>query len=141
MPMIEDVNVVPSSAPKKSYVVAGAILSCDYGSQKNKLKTPFSHGVYIRNQAQMNVNDYMPKVNIMPFGKCKCEKNPTVAAATAANNGVLKPMPCVPVVTMPWIDGKADVLVENHPALLNTSTNMCIYGGCIRIEDDGQEQS
>ncbi|MBW5471651.1 DUF4280 domain-containing protein, partial [Brevibacillus formosus] len=33
MPMIEDVDVVPSSAPKKSYVVAGAILSCDYGSQ------------------------------------------------------------------------------------------------------------
>ncbi|WGV58808.1 DUF4280 domain-containing protein [Brevibacillus brevis] len=123
MPMIEDVDVVPSSAPKKSYVVAGAILTCDYGSQKNKLKTPFSHDVYI-----------------MPFGKCKCEKNPTVAAATAANNGVLKPMPCIPMVTMPWIEGKADVLVENHPALLNTSTNMCIYGGCIRIEDDGQEQ-
>ncbi|MGG1895765.1 DUF4280 domain-containing protein [Brevibacillus formosus] len=49
------------------------------------------------------------------------------------------PMPCIPLTTMPWIDGKADKMVGGHPALLNKSTNMCFYCGQIKIEDDGQD--
>lgn len=138
MPNIEGINVQQSSAERKSYVVVGAILSCSSGSQLSRLKMPFSHGVFVKGKPQVSIMDFVPNVNIMPFGKCSSLKNPAVASATAANNGVLTPMPCTPVTTMPWIDGKADKMVGGHPALLNKSTNMCFHCGLIKIEDDGQ---
>lgn len=124
---------------QRSYVVAGAKLSCSKGDQSSTLKMPISHGVFTKNKAQMNTMDFKPQVNIQPFGLCSSLANPTVAAATAANNGILTPQPCTPVVTMPWINGKTDQLIENYPALTNQSTNMCLYSGTIRVEDDGQE--
>jgi cell wall-associated NlpC family hydrolase len=124
---------------EQSYVVAGATISCNYGSKRTALKTPFSHGVYIGQKAQLNIMDFKPTMNIMPFGRCASLQNPTVAAATAANNGVLQPMPCTPMITMPWINGKEDKLVDQFPALLNKSTNSCLYCGIIQIEEDGQE--
>ncbi|MBG9944721.1 hypothetical protein ABD77_22725 [Brevibacillus formosus] len=139
MPNIEGINIQQSSAERKSYVVVGAILSCSSGSKQSRLKMPFSHGVFVKGKPQMNIMDFVPNVNIMPFGKCSSLQNPTVASATAANNGVLKPMPCTPLTTMPWVDGKADKMVGGHPALLNKSTNMCFYCGQIKIEDDGQD--
>ena len=126
------------SVDKKSYVVAGAILSCSFGSQKSRLKMQMSHGVYVKGKPIMNVMDHVPNINIMPFGTCGSRMNPAVASATAASNGVLTRMPCMPMVTMPWIGGKSDKTVDNFPALLNDSTNMCMYCGQIRVEDDGQ---
>lgn len=141
MSLIKGINIVAETGEKQSYVVAGAILSCSFGDKFNRLKMPFSHGVYIKGKPQMNIMDYVPNVNIMPFGKCSSLANPAVASATAANNGVLTPQPCTPMTTMPWIDGKTDVLVEGHPALLNKCTNCCLYAGIIKIEDDGQALS
>ncbi len=139
MPAIRDsLHVEDSGGDQQSYVVAGAILTCNFGDKPNRLKTPFSHGVYIKNKAQMNIMDYVPNVNIMPFGLCSSLANPAVASATSANNGVLTPQPCTPV-TMPWINGKTDVLIENQPALLSKCTCQCAYNGIIKIEDDGQE--
>lgn len=138
MSLLKDINIVAKTGEKQSYVVAGAILSCSFGDKFNRLKMPFSHGVYIKGKPQMNIMDYVPNVNIMPFGKCSSLSNPSVASATAANNGVLTPQPCTPMTTMPWIDGKTDVLVEGQPALLNKCTNCCLYAGIIKIEDDGQ---
>ncbi|WGV59198.1 DUF4280 domain-containing protein [Brevibacillus brevis] len=139
MPNIEDITVQKSNAERKSYVVVGAILSCSNGSKVSRLKMPFSHGVFVKGKPQMNIMDFVPNVNIMPFGKCSSLKNPVVASATAANNGVLTPMPCTPLTTMPWIDGKADKVVGDYPALLNKSTNMCFHCGLVKIEDDGQD--
>ena len=48
-------------------------------------------------------------------------------------------MPCIPMVVTPWLNGKMDVMVENQPAILNNSKNMCVYCGQITIEKDGQE--
>ncbi|NQF15106.1 DUF4280 domain-containing protein [Brevibacillus sp. HB1.3] len=139
MPNIEDITVQKSNAERKSYVVVGAILSCSNGSKVSRLKMLFSHGVFVKGKPQMNIMDFIPNKNIMPFGNCSSLKNPAVASATAANNGVLTPMPCTPLTTMPWIDGKADKVVGGHPALLNKSTNMCFHCGLIKIEDDGQD--
>ncbi|WP_429854603.1 PAAR-like protein [Brevibacillus porteri] len=139
MPNIEDINIQQSSAERKSYVVVGAILSCSSGSKQSRLKMPFSHGVFVKGKPQVSIMDFVPNINIMPFGKCISLKNPAVASATAANNGVLTPMPCTPLTTMPWMDGKADKMVGGHPALLNKSTNMCFHCGLIKIEDDGQD--
>ncbi|MED4351068.1 DUF4280 domain-containing protein [Schinkia azotoformans] len=124
---------------KKSYVVAGATLSCTQGDQMSRLTMPVSHGVYVKEKAQMNVMDFKPSVNIQPFGLCQTTTNSAVAAATAAIYGILTPMPCTPVVTMPWINGKDDQLIENAPALTNQSLIMCLYSGTIKVKDDGQE--
>ncbi|WP_370642699.1 DUF4280 domain-containing protein [Brevibacillus sp. DP1.3A] len=139
MPNIEGINIQQSSAERKSYVVVGAILSCSSGSKQSRLKMPFSHGVFVKGKPQVSIMDFVPNINIMPFGKCSSLKNPAVASATAANNGVHTPMPCTPLTTMPWMDGKADKMVGGHPALLNNSTNMCFHCGLIKIEDDGQD--
>lgn len=133
-----NMNIKKATGERYSYVVAGAILSCSSGDKPNRLKMPFSHGVYIHNKAQMNIKDHIPNENIFPFGKCYSRQNPTVAAATAANNGILTPMPCTPMTTIPWIMGKDDKLIDGQPALLSKSELSCLYCGIIKIEDDGQ---
>jgi len=50
----------------------------------------------------------------------------------------VKKAPCMPVIGLPWINGKSDVLIEDEPALLNTCTLRCVYCGLIEVEDDGQ---
>lgn len=111
------------SGPKYSYVVAGAILSCSNGSKRVRLTMPVSHGVYIKDKAQMNIQDYLTYSNIKPFGACSA----------------LQGAPCSPAITIPWINGKEDTLIEGHPALLNISTNTCLHCGTIKIDDDGQD--
>lgn len=133
----KEMSPVASSADKKSYVVAGAVLSCSYGSQPSRLNMQMSHGVYVKGKPIMNVMDYIPNVNIMPFGSCGSMNNPAVAAATAAH-GLPQRVPCMPMVTMPWLGGKTDKSIDNYPSLLHDSTNMCMYCGQIRVEDDGQ---
>ncbi|MGK5512399.1 DUF4280 domain-containing protein, partial [Brevibacillus formosus] len=73
---MEGINIQQSSAERKSYVVVGAILSCSSGSKQSRLKMPFSHGVFVKGKPQMNIMDFVPNVNIMPFGKCSSLQNP-----------------------------------------------------------------
>lgn len=122
-----------------SYVVAGAKMKCSFGDKEAILTAPFSHGYYCNEKPVLNIMDFKPMVNIMSFGMCSSMTNPTVAAATAAANGKLQKMPCIPMVVTPWLNGKMDVMVENQPAILNNSKNMCVYCGQITIEKDGQE--
>ncbi|HEY8464097.1 MAG TPA: DUF4280 domain-containing protein, partial [Bacillota bacterium] len=130
-------KVVTSSGEKLSFVVDGATLKCSCGDQQSQLRV-ISRNISILGKAQANIMDFKPNINIKPFGKCSSLQNPTVASATAANRGKLKKMPCNPAVTRAWINGKQDKKVAGHPALLNKSTNMCIYGGKISIANDGQ---
>lgn len=122
----------------KIYVVQGAKLRCSYGDQESSLEVPIDHRVLINGKPPANIMDHQPMLNIKPFGKCKSLANPVVAAATAANQGKLKPMPCVPVTVSPWMNGKRDTLIENFPALINKSTCMCRWCGNIEISEDGQ---
>lgn len=131
-------SVNEGSAAQESYVVAGAILSCSCGTQLTRLKIPFSHGVYIKEKPQLNIDDYLPGVNIINFGNCTNQLNPAVKNGKVDVEGVQK-APCVPVITGPWVNGKSDVLIEGKPALLSPCTNTCMYAGSlIKIEDDGQ---
>lgn len=122
----------------KTYVVQGATLKCSFGDQKGSLQVPQDHRTTINGKPQANIMDYQPLQNIKPFGKCKSRANPTVAAATAANRGRLKPMPCVPATVTPWMNGKTDNLVGNFPALTNKSTCLCRWKGKIEVTEDGQ---
>lgn len=122
----------------ESYVVQGARLKCSCGDQESGLQVT-DHRVSICGKPQANVDDFKPHINIAPFGMCQSLANPTVAAATAANKGRLKKMPCVPNTVTPWISSKTDVLIAERPALLSSSLLHCCWNGTISISDDGQD--
>jgi hypothetical protein len=134
-----DIKIENGNGVVQSYVVQGATLKCSFGDQESKMQIPTDHGIYINDKLQANIMDYQPMTNIQPFGQCGSLNNPTVKAATKANRGRLKKQPCAPKITMPWINGKPDKLVDQQPALTTKSTNMCMWCGRITIEDDGQE--
>ena len=121
-----------------SYVVEGATLKFSFGSSSSKLMIPMKHEIYIKGKTQGNMMDYIPMVNISPFGMCSSLANPTVASATAASGGVLQKMPCIPSIVSPWICCKMDVLIDKFPAILSSSKLMCMWCGVIKVEDDGQ---
>ncbi|MCP1308914.1 DUF4280 domain-containing protein [Paenibacillus tyrfis] len=109
-----------------SYVVRGAMLECECGSNPNLLNLPTCHGAYIQGQPLMIVGDSKPVVNIpATFGVCE---------ALGA--------PCEPQVNMEWMNGKADVLIDGKPVLTSDSYIMCMKhaSGVIYIADDGQKK-
>ena len=120
------------------YVVMGATLKCPFGSADSKLMVLPLNRILVGGKPKANILDAIPFVNILPFGTCKSMTNPTVAAATAAANGVLQQMPCTPVCAA-WMGGKFNVLVGFAPALMDTGKLMCTFGaGMITIKDCGQ---
>ncbi len=115
----------------------GAMMTCAMGMAPSTFSaTPKM--VMTGNMPAGNILDFVPMVNIPPFGMCMSPSNPTVAAATAAALGVLTPMPCVPVPVGPWKPGAPTVLVAGAPALNNTSTLNCAWGGVITFVTPGQ---
>ena len=115
----------------------GGQMQCTFGMAPSVFNaTPKT--VITSNMMAGNILDNIPIVNIPPFGMCQSPANPTVAAATAAAMGVLTPMPCVPNTPAPWAPGAATVMVCNAPALDNTSTLTCIWGGVITFTNPGQ---
>ena len=118
-------------------VVNGAILTCPFGVAPSTFVVTPENRVLSGNQPAANIMDFVPMKNIMPFGMCTTPSNPTVASATAAASGVLTPMPCIPVTT-PWKPGAPTVLLSFIPALDNTCTCQCTWGGVITVTSPGQ---
>lgn len=119
-------------------VCMGAVTKCSFGMAPSSLVVLPTNRVTTTNMPDANIMDHIPMVNIMPFGMCQSAANPTVAAATAAALGVLTPMPCIPVTPAPWAPGSPTVMIANQPALNNSSTLNCIWGGIIEINFAGQ---
>jgi hypothetical protein len=115
-----------------------ATLACTFGMAPSTLMVLPIHRTMVGNQPAANIMDHAPMVNILPFGMCMSLANPTVAAATAAAFGVLTPMPCIPNTPAPWVPGSPTVLIDNMPALNNTSKCMCMWAGVISIVVPGQ---
>jgi hypothetical protein len=113
---------IASDSKPISYVVEGATLECSKGTSTCQLCTPGRKSIQINGKLQANINDSKPNKNIKPFGKCKHGKK----------------KPYTPKIYMSWIGGKDDLIVEDAPVLLSTSRVMCVYGGSIKIENDGQ---
>ncbi len=88
-------------------------------------------------QPAANIRDHIPIANIVPFGPCMSPSFPPTAAATLAN-GVLTPAQCVPNTATPWTPGSAIVTIADQPALRQTDTCQCVWGGTITITDPGQ---
>ncbi|MDH6577867.1 DUF4280 domain-containing protein [Kitasatospora sp. MAP5-34] len=119
-------------------VVMGAELACAFGQGGPVALLVEREEVVVGGLPVATVVDSEPLLNIPPFGLCMSEENPEVAAATAAALGVLTPMPCVPEVLAPWEPGSVSVLVGGVPALTNSSTCQCAWGGLIQIVAPGQ---
>jgi hypothetical protein len=120
-------------------VVMGAMMTCSFGAAPSSLVVlPQGPPVMGGGPAAATIMDFKPIANIPPFGMCNTPSNPTVAAATAAALGVLTPMPCVPVTAAPWAPGCPTVLINNFPALNDSSKCMCSWGGVISITFAGQ---
>ena len=118
-------------------VCSGAMLKCSFGIAPSTMTVLPTNMVKTATPIA-NIMDYIPMMNIMPFVMCTSLSNPTVVAATAAALGVLTPMPCIPLTTSPWSPGASTVLVAGQPALNDSSTLMCTWGGTIDISDAGQ---
>ncbi len=120
-------------------VVNGAQLACTFGSSPSSLTVLPLKRTVIANQPKASVQDYVPTLNIMPFGMCMSPSNPQVATATSAALGVLTPQPCIPATSSPWTPGALTVELANQVALDNVSMCNCMWGGVISITDPGQE--
>ena len=124
-------------------VCMGAVLQCSFGLAPSTLVVNPENRV-LNMTPEANIMDHVPMKNIMPFGMCTTQSNPVVAAATAAATtaalGVFTPTPapCLPATASPWMPGAPTVLIANMPALNDTSTLMCAYGGVITIKSAGQ---
>ena len=121
-------------------VVNGAMLMCSFGVAPSSLTVLPVNRVLSGNQPAANIMDHVPMANIMPFGMCITPSNPQVAAATSAAMGVLTPQPCIPMTMSPWVPGAPTVLLGNMPALDNTCTCMCNWGGVVTVTYPGQVQ-
>jgi hypothetical protein len=115
----------------------GASLMCSFGAAPSSLVVLPTNRV-LTSTPDANIMDYVPMLNILPFGVCSSPANPTVASATAAAMGVLTPMPCIPNTVAPWVPGAPTVLLANMPTLNSTSKCMCMWAGVIQITYAGQ---
>jgi len=119
-------------------VVSGAMMLCSFGTVPGSLIVLPKNKVMTANMPAANIMDYIPFVNIPGFVMCTSLANPSVASATTAALGVLTPMPCTPTTSAPWIPGSPTVLIGNMPALNDSSTCICSFGGIIQITFAGQ---
>jgi len=118
-------------------VCAGAMLQCSFGTAPSALIVTPEKMVTTMTPAA-NIMDHIPMKNIVSFVMCITQSNPAVAAATTAALGVPTPAPCVPATASPWAPGSPTVMIRNQPALNNTSTCTCTWGGVISITSPGQ---
>jgi hypothetical protein len=119
-------------------VTMGATMMCSFGMAPSSLAVLPASRTMAGGMPSANIMDFKPFVNIPPFAMCMSLANPQVAAATSAAMGVLTPQPCIPMTVSPWTPGSTTALVANMPALLNTDTCMCTWGGTITIVNPGQ---
>lgn len=118
-------------------VCAGAQLACSMGSTPSQF-VPTPRAATAGGAIIGTVADFKPVTNIPPFGMCQSLANPQVASATSAANGVLTPQPCIPLIPSPWAPGSVSTTVQGQPALLNTSSTACQWGGKISVGSPGQ---
>lgn len=119
-------------------VTSLALLKCSFGMAPVPFNVLPENRVTAGGFPAGNIMDNKPLVNVLPFGMCSSPSNPEVIAATAAALGVFTPMPCIPVLTDPWIPGTPTVTIAGMPALDTNCKLMCDWGGIIMVEEPAQ---
>jgi len=121
-------------------VCMGAMMTCSFGVAPSSLVVLPTNRVMTSNMPAATIMDHVPMMNILPFGMCNSLANPVVASATAAALGVLTPMPCIPATVAPWTPGASKTMIGNIPALDNSCSLNCMWGGVISFSQPGQMQ-
>jgi hypothetical protein len=116
-------------------VANGAMLKCNQGMAPGALTVLPTQMAEGAGMPAATVNDFAPMQQVSPFGLCKSQTNPQVAAATSAAGGTLTPMPCSPLITAPWSPGAPGVTIAGQRALTAGSTCSCAWSGTIEITD------
>jgi hypothetical protein len=117
-------------------VTMGAKLMCPMGAAPATMIVPPSKMVLGENMPVATIMDNTV-ANLTTFGTCLSLANPATASLTAAALGVLTPGPCIPVVPAPWTPANPLTLVGGVPAINQTSTCVCAYGGTIMVTQAG----
>ena len=114
-------------------LVTGTLLKCSMGLAPAVFASTPLPGLPLVNGAlpAATIVQFLPMVNIPPFGMCQSMANPQVIAATAAAMGALTPMPCVPNVVAPWMPPAVSTLALGQPLATIGSKCMCMWGGMI----------
>lgn len=118
--------------------VTTGMTQCTFGAAPAPFKATPGRTVVSSVLPAGNIMDHKPMLNVGPFGVCSSLAFPATASATSAALGVLTPMPCVPNTPAPWVPGSPTVMVDNAPALNNTCTLTCMWGGVISFTTPGQ---
>ena len=117
-----------------SLVCTGAAMQCSFGTTPAAFSAS-STDVSGTQAAAGAVTDF-GAANVPAFGMCTSLSNPQVASASSAA-GTLTPQACQPVLS-PWTPGSSSVTVDGNPALDDSSTCSCTWGGTITIGSAGQ---
>lgn len=154
---------------KQTYVVHCADTVCSMGLRESKIVLRKTHGVFLKDQAQMTVDDQESVVNVICFGGCISAENPKTAEAAKEIAQMIKDASgedfeeqvvdifttegdggktmqcageCIPEIVAPkWDNEKDDVSVElGKNALLGEAKLTCKYGGIIEIIGAGQPE-
>jgi hypothetical protein len=105
------------------YVVRGGIIQCSAGSSTDVLNMPYSHGVFLKDQPQLNIKDSNSGENVISFGFCS-----------------IKLAGCSPSLPDDWINGaKTKLKIAGEEALLKDACLFCAVGGEITIVTSGQQ--
>lgn len=112
--------------------VTNGLCQCTFGSAPSSFSaTPRT--TKSGNQMAANIMCNKPYVNIKPFSPCNAPSNPSNWKGPVFTPGV-----CAPIIPAPWAPGAPTVLIDNMPALNNTSKLMCVWGGVIQFTMAGQ---
>jgi hypothetical protein len=103
-------------------VERGSVCQCEFGTAPSPL---------LSSGHLLTVRDFVPFLNIQPFGACTCAANPTVAQVSAA--GPIVPQACVPSIEQPWSTPAQRLVANGQLILRNDSTVRCRWGGVIRV--------
>lgn len=116
-------------------LVTGTLLTCSMGVAPAVFSATPLPGLPLINGAlpAATIDQFLPILNIPPFGMCTSTMNPQVIAATAAAMGALTPMPCVPNVVAPWAPPAISTTASALPLATVASTCLCVWGGAIAV--------
>ena len=114
-----------------AYVVRGAKMICNKGTDIKRINLLVSHGAYANGNPIMIESDNAVGTNISTFGIC--------SGSCPANGSSEKTKKCQMMILNKWMNTKEDTLIEGAPALTTASILICAYGGIIRFITDGQD--
>lgn len=116
-------------------LTTGCLLRCNQGNLPAPFNAlPLPGKPVITGLATATITEIAPLANIPSFGMCRSLANPQVAAATAAADGHLTPMPCVPVVPAPWAPPSQILFYAGLPLATVQSKCLCTWAGQISVQ-------